>query len=349
MTASKKHLFPVLALGALLALPLSGCGGGSAPATGSTGNEGGDAGSPPGDDDSGPDAPDGGGTDTSVDTTSLRALLDEADTLTATSFHCLAAAGAGCDGSPPATAVDSDAGDPEPDDDGTVSTPNDGTNGGGEFTDTTLSVACAGRTCVDGDGEGFSIDHIAAVLSGLNNASIGETGGVRLVEFAGSDGGDGTTRVWGGWLEHVFFGVMGDEGRPGSQEGPLSYLEVQGVVAGLAETTRPTAAAGSATWTGAMVGRSVDPAAGPVWDSVKGAATLRVDFGDGTVDVVFANITDAYGDAWSTPGMSWANLPMSPDGGTIEGRFFGSGHAEAAGVFDRDRLVGAFGASRDAD
>ena len=53
--------------------------------------------------------PDGGGTVTPVDTTSLRALLDGADTLTATSFHCLAAAGAGCEGSPPVTAGDDDA------------------------------------------------------------------------------------------------------------------------------------------------------------------------------------------------------------------------------------------------
>ena len=211
-----------------------------------------------------------------------------------------------------------------------------------------------GQDLLAGDGTGFSIDDGAAVLSRLDNASIGEAGGVRLVEFAGSGVGGGTTRLWTGWLEPVFFGVTGGEGRPEGRKGPLTHLEVQGVAAGLAETARPAAAGGSAIRTGATAGRSVDPAAGPVRDSVKGTATLTVDFGDGTVDVDFADIADACGDAWSTPNMSWADLPMSPEGvfehgGTIGGRFFGNGHAEAAGVFDRHKLVGAFGASRDTD
>lgn len=32
--------------------------------------------------------------------------------------------------------------------------------------------------------------------------------------------------------------------------------------------------------------------------------------------------------------------------GSIEGRFYGRDHGEVGGIFERDRLIGAFGAAR---
>ena len=49
----------------------------------------------------------------------------------------------------------------------------------------------------------------------------------------------------------------------------------------------------------------------------------------------------------------WANLPLmnggfstSSQSGSIEGTFYGSTHDEVGGIFDRNDIVGAFGAAR---
>ncbi len=332
MRARPNGTVRVLAMGLLLALPLFGCSGGGVGVS---------------------DRPGGGGGNAAADTTSLERLLDRADRLIASDTHCLHdAAVVGC-GSGNGGAVGGGEGDGAPGSDDTVSAPNDGTAGGTGFERIVISFDCTGKTCTAKSlHEGrISIRDIRSLVGSADNGPIGTIGGVELVAFAASDA-DGETTVWGGWMDHAFFAVKGDGGRSGGRQGPLSELAVQAVAAGADAATRPTAASGSATWTGAMVGRSVDPALGPVWASVRRDAAVTVDFDANEVDVRFTNIVDASNEAWSVPRIGWDGLSLLPGGvfedaaGTIEGRFFGSGHGEAAGVFHKRDLVGAFGATR---
>ena len=82
---------------------------------------------------------------------------------------------------------------------------------------------------------------------------------------------------------------------------------------------------------------------------VQGDARVTVSFSDMDLDVALTGIAsvqsaDPYDD------MTWAGLAMR-DGAfgsaTLSGRFFGPGHEEVGGVFDRNGIVGAFGAGRE--
>lgn len=83
--------------------------------------------------------------------------------------------------------------------------------------------------------------------------------------------------------------------------------------------------------------------------------------GGATIDAAFTDIQYLEGDIefragapYSTPNVRFENVPVSADGtygsGTagnrIQGGFYGPGHAEAAGIFERERIVGSFGAKR---
>ena len=71
-----------------------------------------------------------------------------------------------------------------------------------------------------------------------------------------------------------------------------------------------------------------------------------------TVDVTFGDIVElASGEARRD--MSWPAVPVTRDefragagADRIEGRFYGRDHEEAGGVFERDLVLGAFGAHR---
>ena len=75
-----------------------------------------------------------------------------------------------------------------------------------------------------------------------------------------------------------------------------------------------------------------------------------------TLDAAFTNIRDLdRGASHSTTSVRFNDLLVSADGtyrrigspgNRIQGGFYGPGHAEAAGVFERADIVGAFGAKR---
>ena len=98
---------------------------------------------------------------------------------------------------------------------------------------------------------------------------------------------------------------------------------------------------GTATWTGDMVGLDSNNRL------VRGGASIRlVDFGDPRVDVALS--------PQARPVMVWRGLAVR-DGGFrerravsdyIKGQFYGPRAEEVGGVFERNRIVGAFGALR---
>ena len=82
---------------------------------------------------------------------------------------------------------------------------------------------------------------------------------------------------------------------------------------------------------------------------VRGDARVTADFADMDLDVALTGIAGVEsGDTYDD--MTWEGVAMR-DGAfetpALSGRFFGPGHEEVGGVFDRDGIVGAFGARRE--
>ena len=86
---------------------------------------------------------------------------------------------------------------------------------------------------------------------------------------------------------------------------------------------------------------------------ISGDAEIAIDdLAAPDVDVALTGMTDTGGGAVSD--MRWDGISVargafeaSDMNGSIEGRFYGAGHNEAGGVFQRNGIVGAFGATRE--
>ena len=145
--------------------------------------------------------------------------------------------------------------------------------------------------------------------------------------------------VYGSWMNHAEFGLYDNSGSG-----------VFGTALGDLTESRPT---GTATWNGLMTGT---PTAGPQrGDRLQGDAALTYRMGSGSLDASFTSIKNIdLLQSHSTTSIRFANVPVSASGtfssgergNRIEGGFYGPGQAEAAGVFERSGIVGAFGARK---
>ena len=116
----------------------------------------------------------------------------------------------------------------------------------------------------------------------------------------------------------------------------------QGRFAFVGGVTHPNSLlSGSATWNGEMVALDSNNRL------VRGDASLTIaDFNNPSVDVRLAPN--------ARPVMTWANIPVRSGGFSqrtssthyIKGEFYGPRAEEAGGVFERNQLIGAFGARR---
>ena len=137
--------------------------------------------------------------------------------------------------------------------------------------------------------------------------------------------------VYGHWLDHSVFAMVDDSVA-------VSFGDFPG--------TNPTEIGGG-VWTGEMVG--MDTRTG---ERVAGNAMIEIDdFARPDVDVALTGIADASGGTRAD--LHWEDIPLSQGRfqardmvGSIEGRFYGGDHGEVGGIFERDQLMGAFGASR---
>ena len=176
--------------------------------------------------------------------------------------------------------------------------------------------------------------------------------GVSIAREAGFGEFDGTIATgegWAGWLEHNAF-LVGHatfrEDGVGTVQIPLSMS------IGVATGRNP--ARGSARWTGAMVG--VDKSKSS-FNTVRGRADLTISiFADRKLDVTFSEIRHVDGGP-PLKDMHWRDVPMTDGGfetgyvgnsikGKIKGKFYGPDHLEAGGIFERNKVIGAFGAKR---
>ena len=153
--------------------------------------------------------------------------------------------------------------------------------------------------------------------------------------------GLGTLSVdyYGGWMQYSAFGVS-----YGRIQGEQPVIDGVLLSVSIGKRANGNPLAGSAVWTGAMAGRTWTDA------TVEGDATITVDFSQDDVDVRFDEIADI-DSGRSYADMEWRDLPMRDgafSGAGIEGRFYGPEHQEVGGVFERDMIVGGFGAARSA-
>ena len=148
---------------------------------------------------------------------------------------------------------------------------------------------------------------------------------------------------YGGWLTYNAFGYW-DGVR---QEFGRELERVYSYSHGLATNTNPP---GGGTWRGVMVG--VDIASTYRAHTVEGDAEVTMaHLRDPEVDVSFTRIFDPDGVQYAD--MSWTGLPLRQGGfrsgsdrDSIEGKFYGPNHEGVGGIFERNRILGAFGAER---
>lgn len=217
--------------------------------------------------------------------------------------------------------------------------------------DLRLRADCRRTTCTlslpGDDEEKVSLSDFASE-SGDEWPAAGETyRGVSLVresEISGIEDLIGEVAAYGGWLDHSLFMALSATARD-EQAGDASYLFSMSI--GAMTGTNPAPIGGSASWSGVMVGFDTDAG------EVRGDADVTIaDFMKPQVEVAFTRISDL--DTGSRrDDMVWSDVPLADggfamvaDGDSIQGNFYGPDHREIGGIFERGRVIGAFGGRR---
>lgn len=223
-----------------------------------------------------------------------------------------------------------------------------------------LPLNCSGATCTatyngvtssvslpDPDKDGAYIQ----VVMTHNGIPIGQT--FNRTDVGTPDQSD--IRAYGGWLEYSAFAIEVDYD-PGITFEPGLIDVVGGSYSyGSSSGTNPVSSTDrTATWKGAMVGLgygNFHPG-----QPFHGVAMVTVDFTDMDLDVTFSDIVNLHSPSdtpLNGPQWMWESLPLNngafsqgSGANRIEGRFYGPNHEEVGGIFDRNEMVGAFGARR---
>ena len=216
----------------------------------------------------------------------------------------------------------------------------------------TIRSSCEGTTCVFR--EPRSGASVTTRLSDLEFDSSSNQGisltrnGITLRE-----GFTDAHQAYGAWMQYTAFAVYQQAGTISSEGTDYRYRARYGIAGGDLTGSLPTGI--SATWRGVMVGT---PAQGDLAGHVlQGDATLTygLSAGDAMLDAAFTNIKDLVRfAAHSVESVRFDDVPVRGDGtfgagstgNLIQGGFYGPEQAEAAGVFERSDIVGAFGAIR---
>ena len=228
-----------------------------------------------------------------------------------------------------------------------------GETGSAEVPTFRLLTQCGGSRCSVTEPLSGTVDSIELANTPLRQGAgtaLGSKHGITLMSESSTHTGADLSSL-GAWLEHGSFALLNE-----SQTGEEGTVDVvYGIAVGALTGTAP---AGSATWLGLMAGT---PVAGDArGERLVGDAALTYDFrsgGDGrpSLDVAFSGIRNI--DRGTTHGVEaviFSGLAVGPEGtfargqsgARIQGGFHGPGHAEAAGIFEQQDIVGAFGAIR---
>ena len=178
-----------------------------------------------------------------------------------------------------------------------------------------------------------------------DTVTLDESGTTRALGNIDDGSGFYAFDVWGVWGkqfgDNIFGAFVAQNVR---NVGQTTYYEFpSGRIDGTPSGHNPVS--GSAIWSGKVRAFDTRPDAGRM--PVSGNARLEVDFDDTTVDIDFTDFEAGHDD------MSWQALRIQNGAfrdtrglATIEGAFYGTEHQGAAGKFDRDHLLGVFGAVR---
>ena len=225
-----------------------------------------------------------------------------------------------------------------------------------------LYMQCVRDRCIEtepitGETSEVPIDDLRAddgPIGTLSPTPIGERHGVRVAHVRASDRSEAGEAIsitgYGGWMEHGSF-LVSEGTIEGGDLGGARFASSQSF--GVSPNTVPDVAA---SWSGIVAGvdMSETDTAGNL---VQGHARLELELlhGAPVVDVEFTELHDLETEAAWAP-LYWEDLAVTADGFTddvsdddyIDGRFYGPGHEEASGVFERGGLLGAFGATKEA-
>lgn len=143
------------------------------------------------------------------------------------------------------------------------------------------------------------------------------------------------------------FGVLRYD-RTGSEDTRLTLTA--GFAFGAAQRSNPVS--GAATWTGEALGFDITDGE-TSGNQIGGIATLTIgDFADPMVDVAFTGLQDMQ-TRTAIADMTWSAVPLERgefrsegQSGMIDGQMYGTDHSHVGGVFERDGIVGGFGARR---
>ena len=229
-----------------------------------------------------------------------------------------------------------------------------GETGSAEIPTFRLVTQCSGTQCTVTEPLTGSVDTIELANAPLRQGAptaIGSKHGITLLWETSTHTGADLASL-GAWLEHSSFSILNESQT--SEEGTIDVW--YGTTVGDLTETSPT---GSATWLGIMVGTPVTGDARG--ERLVGDAALTYDFppeGDGSgpsLDVAFGGIKNIdRGTAHTVETVLFGSVEVDAEGtfgagfvgSRIQGAFYGPNHAEAAGIFEQQDIVGAFGAHR---
>ncbi len=213
-----------------------------------------------------------------------------------------------------------------------------------------VPVQCQGSNCsvsVPAIGFSYAVDLQAAAAPPAEVITVLTRQGITTLYYGDeAQETDYNTRLYGAWMHHGGFMV-------GTLEGELSGASLTGSVALSGGDLTGSSPSGGAIWKGIMVGA---PQGGT--DLLQGDAELTYTIADGNsqLDAEFTEIMNLdEGTAHSVPSVSFMGVTVGPtgiyehtdEGDRIQGRFYGTDHAETAGTFEKSGIVAAFGARKD--
>ena len=189
----------------------------------------------------------------------------------------------------------------------------------------------------------------------LKQRAILTKNGITLIVGEGVEASEADTLEYGAWMEHGGFLVFTNFEDTIQIDGEDTLTTLRGArAAGDSTGGRPSS---NATWAGIMVGT---PTRGNSRDNIlQGDVTLTYTSLDTEIDAEFTNIKDLKRkESHSVSEVRFDNVSVGADGnyaqGTesspgndfIQGWFFGDDHAETGGAFEKQGIIGAFGAKK---
>ena len=191
-----------------------------------------------------------------------------------------------------------------------------------------IKMGIADRFNLEGVRSQYSpvMDHQEVTLAQYQAA--GRTDGSDVLEY----------QSYGGWLTNSAFSVDMLKIDPGSNESSALF----GISYGDATGTRP---ATIASYDGSIVGISKDDG-----NVIQGDFEMDVSVSNNTANIDFLNVVNISDGSDVEGEWMWRGVTITPTGtfssettGDINGTFYGMGHAEVGGTFNRNRIIGAFG------